>query len=465
MTTTFTPVSLPQIAPQDPSKHVNYEMGMVLGVDDFVQEFTYSSGRDKQIVRDLIGYGVVSGLRVTILTASDGPQVRVAPGELVTPSGQFVCVATAQCAKLNDWLRANTDQIRKSFSPPTSALQLAVVACYAECLTDKVPIPGEPCRSDDQLQAPSRVQDSFSLELKLDVPPLRDEIANQSEDVAIGDFVRWVRRIPVLDIPPGDVEAFLDEIRSDMQHGGTSPPSPPAVRDFLYASPPPSLRIPRAAAAQYLAALFAFWVTDLRTLVRSPIPGAECGCSGGPGPQDATADCLRLAELTVPVVTDAASGVMSVADNSPIVLTVNEVSRPTVLHLKMLQDWVLSAAESAAGAPPAFAGRFLANGATVAASPGLSAHPLPLHSPPPGSATQFLLSFPGFSPKATYVVTGQPVAAVADAQASTFEVIPEHDPGLAADLGSPPADGIVVRVRAGASNPVLGGFMVRIEEL
>ena len=51
---------------RDPTKHVDYQLGMVLGVDDFEQEFTYSSGRDKRIVRDLVGYGVVSGLRVTV---------------------------------------------------------------------------------------------------------------------------------------------------------------------------------------------------------------------------------------------------------------------------------------------------------------------------------------------------------------------------------------------------------------
>jgi len=30
----------------DPSKHVNYTFGMLLGVDDFKQEFAYLSGRD-----------------------------------------------------------------------------------------------------------------------------------------------------------------------------------------------------------------------------------------------------------------------------------------------------------------------------------------------------------------------------------------------------------------------------------
>ena len=33
----------------DPFKHVNYSLGMVLGVDDFTQEFAYLSGRDQTL--------------------------------------------------------------------------------------------------------------------------------------------------------------------------------------------------------------------------------------------------------------------------------------------------------------------------------------------------------------------------------------------------------------------------------
>ena len=32
---------LPKSSAADPAKHVKYNLGMVLGVDDFVQEFTY----------------------------------------------------------------------------------------------------------------------------------------------------------------------------------------------------------------------------------------------------------------------------------------------------------------------------------------------------------------------------------------------------------------------------------------
>ena len=56
----------------DPTKHVNYTYGMVLGVDDLTQEFAYHSGRDQWTARDAIGYGTVNGLRVTIAPNANG---------------------------------------------------------------------------------------------------------------------------------------------------------------------------------------------------------------------------------------------------------------------------------------------------------------------------------------------------------------------------------------------------------
>ncbi len=316
--TTFTSVSLPQIAPPDPSKHVDYQLGMVLGVDDFVQEFSYSSGRDKRIVRDLIGYGVVSGLRVTVdVSAAGGPQVQVAPGELVTPSGQFVCISPAQCANLNAWLQANVDQIEQIASPPPATLALSVVASYAECFTDTVPIPGEPCRSDDELQQPSRIQDSFALDLQLSAPP-------QTEDDAIADFVRWVRRIPLVDTPPGDVDAFIEELRLLMALEASSPPSPPSLLDFLYArrrrrsrsrARPPASTSPRCSHSGS---------RDLRARVRSQRFSGRVRLQRRTRALDDAADSLRIAELTVPLVIDALTGSVIVADTPPITVSAGE---------------------------------------------------------------------------------------------------------------------------------------------
>ena len=45
--TCFSSVKTAAVAEPDPAKHVNYNLGMVLGVDDFTQEFAYLSERDQ----------------------------------------------------------------------------------------------------------------------------------------------------------------------------------------------------------------------------------------------------------------------------------------------------------------------------------------------------------------------------------------------------------------------------------
>ena len=50
----------------DTGKRVNYTKGMLLGVDDFVQEQAYEIARRHEMARELIGYGTVRGLQVLI---------------------------------------------------------------------------------------------------------------------------------------------------------------------------------------------------------------------------------------------------------------------------------------------------------------------------------------------------------------------------------------------------------------
>src|SRR4051812_30187062 len=91
-------------APPDPEKHVNYTLGMVLGVDDFTQDFAHHRGRNEWLARDLLGYGTVWGLQVRVVSDQGRPKVEVSPGVAVSPLGQLVRVCPAQCAFLNDWL-------------------------------------------------------------------------------------------------------------------------------------------------------------------------------------------------------------------------------------------------------------------------------------------------------------------------------------------------------------------------
>ena len=128
----------------DPTKHVNYNLGMVLGVDDFTQEFAYQSGRDQWMARDLIGYGTVRGLKISLDSDAKGPRVVVDPGVAVSPRGQMICVPAAQCAYINDWLATQKTALTELLtSPPADRVSLYVVLCYRDCPTDNVPIAGD----------------------------------------------------------------------------------------------------------------------------------------------------------------------------------------------------------------------------------------------------------------------------------------------------------------------------------
>src|SRR5258708_1769158 len=100
MSTTFAQLAATPDTVPDPSKHVNYTLGMLLGVDDFNQDFAFHSGRQQKIARDLIGYGTVSGLKLSLDVTTKGPRISVTCGTAVSPRGQLICLHPAQCAFL-----------------------------------------------------------------------------------------------------------------------------------------------------------------------------------------------------------------------------------------------------------------------------------------------------------------------------------------------------------------------------
>lgn len=329
----------------DPTKHVNYVLGMILGEDDFRQEFAYLSGRDQWLARDAIGYGTLRGLGVRVeMDGANGPRLYVEPGAALTPSGQLVCVPTPQCAHLNAWLAKHGDAVTRALaSPPGDPLSLYVRLCYRTCETDKVPIPGEPCRAEDALVKPSRLQDDFALELSVDRPP-------QREEDALRDFCRWLKLIDMTDAgtPSVPLERLLDELR----HAAApwySPPASPPLSDFLFGSPPDWLHVHPADAVAYLRAAFDLWVTELR-----PKWFARwLGCASEARAPANDEDCVCLAEVRVHLLEDAATGSFKAADSGlPEVI---QTERPFVVHLRMLQEWLLSGLGQGAAEVPAAA--------------------------------------------------------------------------------------------------------------
>jgi hypothetical protein len=350
------PATALETAVFDATQHVNFAKGMVLGVDDFRQEFAYLSGRDQWLVRDVIGYGTASGLRVFVEEeGSEGPRLHVTAGSALVPSGKHVCVGADQCAVINRWLakpdnaaivnqllNPGSPDVSPPLSPPLSppavtagTISLFLTLCYDDCLTRPVPVPGEPCRSQDELMADSRVADDYRLELRKD-PPV------QVEEDALRDFVRWLRaNIHVVDTSPPpapDVAAWLATLRAAAQAwldaAAMSPPlSPPAsfstLGDYLV-DVSPGLMAATGQICDLLRVAFRFWVTELRPLWMA----RRCHRD-----MFKDQDCVLLAriEFDVEFIGGSPTGVWQIV-GSPASVIVDESARPFLVHLRMLQD-------------------------------------------------------------------------------------------------------------------------------
>jgi len=337
----------------NPALHVNYAKGMVLGVDDFTQEFAYVSGRDQWVVRELLGYGTTSGLAVIVEDTADGPRVRVARGAAAVPSGKLVCVPSEQCGVINKWLAKAENAtlvwaLLPGGSPPSSppasgaTISLYLTLCYADCATMPVPIPGDPCRSDDQLMANSRIADDYRLDLRT-APPA------QTEEDAVRDFVAWLKNVPIVDTSPppkadelvwitglkAAVEPWLDAMNASPPP--SSPPSFSTLGDFLFDSPPTTLVVGRQDLPAFLRVAFRFWVTVLRPFWMTRL------CGTTPGADD---DCVLLARLEVPVIWVGGSptGAWQV-DGGAATIVIDESRRPILVHMRLLQEWQLAAGQ------------------------------------------------------------------------------------------------------------------------
>jgi hypothetical protein len=323
----------------DPTKHVNYTYGMVLGVDDFTQEFAYHAHRDRWAARDIVGYGTLAGLRVTAEKNKSGElEVVVSAGTAVSPRGQLIRVPAAQCVNVNQWLAGAENRAavaELTGESPDAPLTLYVVLSYRERPTDKVPILGEPSRGDEESLASSRLKDDFLLELRLEAPP-------QTEEGAVRDFARRLFEHTEFTDEPGaftELEDFLARLRRASGQVPAPPADPAPPPDTAPDSPPGVMRVEAARRGEYLRAAFRLWATELRPLWRPAHFGEACDCPAGAhvaAPVGGGDDRLLLAELSVPLTAglqvDSAAGV-----------AVSEGRRPYLLHQRMMQEWLLEA--------------------------------------------------------------------------------------------------------------------------
>jgi hypothetical protein len=314
MTTTvdFAPAP-PASPPLDPEQRVNYSLGLVLGVGEFQQEQFYHLERERQHTRLLHGYGTACGLQVT----TDGTQVFVSPGAAVDPRGRVLDVQRAQCADLNQWLSvpANLQAATAEFGSPVGPASVYVVLCYRECLTNKVPVPGAPCRSEDDTLAPSRITESFDLRFSATRPPA-------VEEVAVLQFGALLRSIQITSASGPGTVLTVESIESLVR--ALEPLDSPLGSPVSMPSGPWLVHPEDVTAV--LRAAFRVWITEVRpTLVPT-------GCGT---PDD---ECVLLAQLSFNVTL---AGVVDPFPPPPI--QVDDADRAFLLPSRLLQEWMLDA--------------------------------------------------------------------------------------------------------------------------
>jgi hypothetical protein len=435
--------SSPSPGKLDPLKRVNYTFGLVLGVDEFLQEDTYFVAKHNRENRLLHGYGTVRGLDVTAMT-SPALEVRVAPGWAINPIGQEIHVPQMMCVQINDWLQANLPALQAVFPGPTPAtLNLCVVLCYRECKTDVVPIPGEPCQTQSSSTAPSRIADSFELMLCLD-PDLSPPPGSPPSSGGLCEFR------PSAD-ESGEITALVN-LLSEIQTSETGPfltlpEVKQLVRDLVpsLASPPlaslptgPPYYVAAADASRFFQAAVRTWITEvLPVLTASSGVGTVC---------PPVEKCVLLAEIALSLN----------ANWNVSAVTIDDSRRPFLMSTRLLQELAFKASTALSGGTSyksVAAGSFQANGAPQGPTYNLTATP----APAPSGA--FMLRFEGYlnpttTPGVGYIVKGtvQDSDATPPAARATFEFVAFQP------------EGILVRILDSASQPLSAtlGFMVEI---
>lgn len=328
----------------DASKRVNYTLGLVLGVDEFQQDQLYHAAGRRGHNRLLHGYGTVWGLRVNPVAGGAEPEIQVEPGMAVDPCGREICITDLMCVKLDRWLAVHRESLEHLFGAGGTTLPLAVILCHRECPSDTVPVPGEPCRSQDDAMQPSRIRDGFELKLALrdDAPwgvptvgsppgPEPSGLAvyrtSQPEERAVRAFGQLLSRVETTDtlVAVGGRAELLAAVRA----------LPRAVGEDVIASPPAMdnspILLPVGEAREILREAFGVWVTEVRPVIRGEENPNACGDAGGEC-------CVLLAEVDLRV----APGLRLDASGESPPIRVREDTRPYLLHTRLLQEWLLA---------------------------------------------------------------------------------------------------------------------------
>jgi hypothetical protein len=115
---------------------------------------------------------------------------------------------------------------------------------------------------------------------------------------------------------------------------------------LLDTSPITALSVPPVVLPDYLRAIARLYVTELRPMWRPNWLGEKHGCAGSVLASPAEGNKVLLAKLTLTIEPDGLGSPIWKVTGPP---SITEDTRPFLLHLRLLQEWLLT--QSAVGGP------------------------------------------------------------------------------------------------------------------
>lgn len=316
-----------------PDLRVNYAYGMVLGLDEFLQEQLHNLSKDYLHERALHGYGTVSGLAVSTeaVTGAKDFRISVTQGIAIDQWGREIVLRCDQCVQVGSWVAAQEDAspgILAKHLLPSGEVTVYVVASYAECLDRLVPLPGQPCSSSDQVTVASRIRDAWDLELRWDPPPM----PRWDSDRRLARLLDDVSIVAGLDPAKSDEKALTDAVRALSTHADDGP-------DSLDPTPTPPAggwKIPAETAAAALDRILTVWVTQVRPGLHPDLVEPEAAFDPAILLSTVTFTPAEPFKTAAPVITAC---------------TTDDDGRPYLLHTQLIQElhWL---SDAIAGAKP-----------------------------------------------------------------------------------------------------------------
>jgi hypothetical protein len=154
------------LLPVSPFTAIQYNFGMLLGVDDLETAQAYPRGKIREGNAWLHHEGVVWGFNVSFNTRNE---LAVDPGLALDAAGRELHLDRQACLDLGQWYAANKDDKSFTFTDVAGSgkeFSVHVIAKFKACLTRPVPAIADPCDGAGTDTAYSRVFETVELLLR-----------------------------------------------------------------------------------------------------------------------------------------------------------------------------------------------------------------------------------------------------------------------------------------------------------